>query len=210
MLVRNFVRAAGAAAALLAAGLGSAQDFAQPTTLATDAPVSPSQKRQYFLDESFTLWALLPSTVTAAQAVITHTDPQYGPGAQGYFKAYGALTADRFTQKFFSDYAMASVFHEDPRYHRKGPGYGFWTRAAYAITRAVVTRTDTGGNTANWANFVGTAFSAAVSNIYYPQASRGGRSTAVNWGTSAASIGFADLRPEFLPDVKAWFKRHHL
>jgi hypothetical protein len=209
MLVRSFIRAA-VLAGLLASGAVFAQDFVQPAPGEGAPPVSTAQKWEFFLYESFTPWALLPSTVTAAQAVITHTDPKYGPGAQGYFKAYGALTVDRFTQKFFSDYAMAAAFHEDTRYHRKGSGYGFWSRAAYAITRAVVARTDTGENTPNWANFVGTAFSAAVSNVYYPAASRGGRSTAINWATSAASIGFADLRPEFLPDVKAWFKRHHL
>ena len=74
----------------------------------------------------------------------------------------------------------------------------------------MVTRTDTGASTVNWANFTGTALSVGLSNAYYPSRSRNLNATAINWGSSAAGVGFGNLFPEFLPDFKRMLKRLHL
>jgi hypothetical protein len=73
-----------------------------------------------------------------------------------------------------------------------------------------VTQRDAGGPTFNWANVLGTAMSAGLSNAYYPPASRTPSAAVTNWGTSVAGSGLANLLPEFLPDFKRWMKRHRL
>jgi hypothetical protein len=83
-----------------------------------------------------------------------------------------------------------------------------WPRIGYAISRAVVTRTDSGAATFNWANVLGCAMSAAVSNVYYPPVSRTPDVGVVNWGTNVAGAGLTNLMPEFGPDVAHWMKRH--
>ncbi len=52
-----------------------------------------------------------------------------------------------------------------------------WSRTGYAISRALVIRQDSGGNTFNYDNVVGSALGSGFSNLYYPAASRGGKAT---------------------------------
>jgi hypothetical protein len=168
------------------------------------------QQWQLFTGETFTPLALVAGGFNAGVSQASNSDPRYGVGGAAYAERFGASTADLVTQNFFSDYVMASVLHEDTRYRRRGEGYGFWSRVGYAISRAYVTRNDEDGNTVNWSNFVGTAMSAALSNTYYPPASRTAEAAVLHWGTSVSGAGFGNLLPEFLPDFKAWLKRHHL
>jgi len=185
-----------------------AQTPQDPT--AASGPVTVAQKWQFFLQETFTPLTVVASAATAGESQVTNTDPKYGVGSIALAKRFGAASVDNVTQNFFSDFVMASVLHEDNKYRRKGEQYGFWRRVGYAISRAVVTRTDTGASTVNWSNFTGTALSVGLSNAYYPVRSRNLDATAINWGFSSAGVGFADLFPEFLPDFKRWLKRHHL
>jgi hypothetical protein len=115
---------------------------------------------------------------------------------------------DIVTQNFLGDFALASAFHEDTRYRRRGGSHKIWPRIGYAISRSILTRTDSGDPTFNWANVLGTAMSAGLSNAYYPPVSRTIKETFTNWGTSVAGSGLANLMPEFLPDIKRWLKRH--
>src|ERR1700683_1284300 len=130
---------------------------------------------------------------TAAQSEASNTDPKYVVGGIAMAKRLPAASVDNVTQNFFSDFVMASVLHEDTKYRRRGEQYGFWARVGYAVSRAVVTRTDTGASTVNWSNFTGTALSVGLSNAYYPARSRNLNATAINWGFSSAGVGFADL-----------------
>jgi hypothetical protein len=127
-----------------------------------------------------------------------------------FLKRLGANVGDEVSGDFFSDFVLASAFHEDTRYVRRGPSHRMWPRIGYAITRAVVTRTDSGEATFNWARVVGDAMSAALSNVYYPPMSRTATIGAVNWGTGVGGAGLSNLMPEFGPDVGHWLKRHLL
>ena len=198
-----------AAASLLFLPLGSDAQPAQDPAAAS-GPVTIAQKWQFFVQETFTPLTIAASAVTGGESQATNTDPRYGVGSIAMAKRFGAAAADNVSQNFFSDFVMASVLHEDTKYRRRGEQHGFWSRVGYAISRAAVTRTDTGASTVNWSNFAGTALSVGLSNAYYPMRSRNLKVTAINWGTSAAGVGFGNLAPEFLPDFKRWLKRHHL
>lgn len=200
---------AAAAAASGSATLKSAAQTA-PDPAAESGAVTVEQKWRFFIQETFTPFTILASLPTAGASQATNTDPKYGVGSIALVKRFGAATADNVTQNFFTDFVMASALHEDTKYRRRGEQYGFWARVGYAISRAVVTRTDAGASTVNWANFSGAALSVGLSNAYYPKASRNLNATALNWGSSAAGTGFGNLFPEFFPDFKRWLKRHHL
>ena len=83
-----------------------------------------------------------------------------------------------------------------------------WRRVGYAISRAVITRADSGDATFNFANVFGCAMGAGLSNAYYPEVSRTASVSAVNWGTNVAGAGLSNLMPELGPDVGHWMKRH--
>jgi hypothetical protein len=128
------------------------------------------------------------------------------PSASGH--PSGISIGDIVSQNFFGDFLLASAFHEDTRYRRRGESHKLWPRVEYAISRSIIARRDAGGTTFNWANVLGTAMSAGLSNAYYPPGSRKVGATMTNWGTSVAGSGLANLMPEFLPDFKRWIKRH--
>lgn len=143
---------------------------------------------------------------------VTNTDPKYGVDRVALGKRFGASLADIASQNFFGDFVVASALHEDPRYHRKGEGFSFWYRLGYAISRSGVIRKDTGGNTFNFDNILGSAASSAFSNIYYPPASRNRNAMLMHFWTDVADNGFVNLAPEFWPDFKRkvfghWIRR---
>lgn len=197
-----------------------AQDSALPTATVQSAGSLPapdiSEKWDLFFNETATPLTLASAGFNATVSQITRSAPLYGrhPWKNGAFvKRAGASLGDIVSQNFFGDFLLASAFHEDTRYVRKGPSKGTWSRIGYAISRSVITRTDSGAPTFNYANVLGTGMSAGLSNAYYPPVSRTTSVTMVNWGTSIAGSGLANLLPELGPDVGAWFKRkfhiHH-
>jgi hypothetical protein len=141
---------------------------------------------------------------------VTNTDPKYGVNRVALGKRFGASLADIASENFFGDFVVASALHEDPRYHRKGEGFSLWYRFGYAVSRSVVIRKDTGGNTFNFDNVLGSAASSAFSNIYYPPASRNGSAMLMHFWTDVADYGFVNLAPEFWPDFKRKVFRHRM
>ncbi len=121
---------------------------------------------------------------------------------------FGASVADNVSQNFFGDFLLASAFHEDPRYHRMGPAHGIVRRTAYAISRCAIIRTDAGGESFNWSNFLGTAMSGGLSDAYYPGPSRTGGAMELHFVTSFVGAGLANLYTEFWPDFKKKVFRH--
>jgi hypothetical protein len=184
-----------------------AQTSEEPQT--TLPPPSVAEKWDHFTTETFTPLTLGAGAFNAAVSQVTESTPVYG---HEFFPAYperfGSSVGDIISQNFFGDFLLASAFHEDTRYVRRGPSHKLVPRILYAISRSVVTRTDSGEDTFNASNVLGTAMSAALSNAYYPPASRTVRAAELNWGSSVGGAGFANLLPEFWPDFHAWMRRH--
>jgi hypothetical protein len=187
------------------ASIAFAQDSAQNATLT--AP-SVTEKWDNTVDETFSWFTVGAGAFNAAVSQVTRSAPLYGHHWDAYPKRLGASVGDIVSQNFFADFLLASAFHEDTRYVRRGPSHRMWPRIGYAISRAMVVRRDDGGDTFNFANVLGTAMSAGLSNAYYPPVSRTAKETGTNWGTSIAGTGLVNLMPEFLPDFKAFVKRH--
>jgi hypothetical protein len=174
-------------------------------------PPSVSEKWDFFVTETVTPFTLVAAGLDATASQLTRSAPLYGRHfwVRGAFpKRFGATVGDDTSQNFFAYFLLASAFHEDTRYIRKGPSRKVWTRIGYAISRAVITRTDSGAGSFNFANVGGCAMSAALSNAYYPPDSRTASVGLVNWGTNIAGAGLTNLMPEFGPDVAHWMKRH--
>lgn len=188
------------------------QDSLLPsTTASTVSPPSISEKWKFFLDETVTPLTLVSAGLDATASQLTRSAPLYGkhPWRHGAFpKRFGATVGDDTSQNFFSDFLLASAFHQDTRYVRMGPKRKMWPRIGYALSRALITRTDAGDRTFNSANVLGCAMSAGLSNAYYPPVSRTVSDSMTNWGTNVAGAGLTNLAPEFGPDVARFFKRH--
>jgi len=149
--------------------------------------------------------------VVGLQAAISQSQdefPEYGQGAAGYGKRYGAALADEVSSGFWANYFYPVLLKEDPRYFRLGQGT-IKHRMGYALLQEVVCHTDKGGRGFAWENVLGAFTTGGVSNLYYPPAERG---LGLTMSRSAIAIGYGSLGglvDEFYPDLSHWlFHRH--
>lgn len=173
-----------------------------------NAAPSISEKWNFFERETFAPLTLGAGAFNAGVSQFSNSTPLYGREFwPAYPERFGSAVGDIVSENFFGDFLLASAFHQDTRYVRLGPGHKLWSRLGYAISRTVITKTDSGASTFNASNVVGTAMSAALSNAYYPPASRTASAATFNWATSVGSSGLVHLLREFWPDFHAWTKR---
>lgn len=127
-----------------------------------------------------------------------------GQGLAGYGNRFVRNYADQVMGNLLVEGAMPVLFHEDPRYFRRGQGR-FWSRVGYAASRVFVTRTDSGGTEFNYSEIVGNSLAVGTSNAYYP----GSRNLGGNFqkfSLQLATDALSNVLKEFWPDVKR--KRH--
>jgi hypothetical protein len=149
------------------------------------------------LDYSSYTWA----GILAGQAMLLNSDPELGRGIKGYGRYYWRTFTDGVSGTFFTEAIVPAITHEDPRYYTMGQG-GFFRRTGYAISRAFVTKTDSGGTSFNWSEVAGNGLEAGLSNAYYPPQERGLKQTALNWGTQMESAVLNHVFQEFWPDIR--------
>jgi hypothetical protein len=167
------------------------------------APMTVKQKWQLFFKESSDPFNLASAVVGATMSHLGRGVPNYGADKEAYGERVGAAFADVTTQSFFSDAVLASLFHEDPRYYRKGPAHGILYRIGYSMSRMVVTRTDSGHNTFNFSGVLGTMLGIALSNAYYPDRDINSSVTGGRFLSSFSGAATGNLLPEFWPDIRA-------
>jgi len=149
------------------------------------------------VDYSSYTWA----GILAGQAMLLNSDPELGLGIKGYGRYYWRNFVDGISGTFFTEAIVPAVTREDPRYYTMEHG-GFFRRTGYAISRAFVTKTDSGGTDFNWSEVAGNGLEAALSNAYYPPQERGLSQTARNWGTQMESAVLNHVFQEFWPDIR--------
>lgn len=134
----------------------------------------------------------------------TDSKHDYGQGMQGYGKRYGADLADGMSNAIFVTGVFPSLFHQDPRYFRRGQG-SFFDRTGYAVSRVLVTRQDSGRSFFNFSEVFGNAASSALSTAYYPDNERTAGDFAARAGIQFGFDAGFDVLKEFYPDIMRKF-----
>ena len=131
-----------------------------------------------------------------------NSEPGFGQGAAGYGKRYGAAFADGTIENFMTAAVLPSLLRQDPRFYQSGQGR-FWHRTVYAITRILVTRSDSGHSQFNYSEVAGSAAAAAISTYsYHPQGDRNVSNTLSVWGTQIGYDTITIVVKEFWPDIR--------
>lgn len=135
--------------------------------------------------------------------------PQYGQGAVGYGKRFGASYADSFDGTLLGNAVFPVLLKQDPRYFRKGTG-SFGSRLWYAIMSTVKCKNDDGKWAPNYSNVLGNIAAGGVANLYYPAAQRGTGLTFERAATVTAEGAIGAVFIEFWPDIsrKLFTKRN--
>ncbi|MBS1850255.1 MAG: hypothetical protein JST79_05040 [Acidobacteria bacterium] len=163
-------------------------------------PLSPGSKFHLFYKSAFDPVTLGILGVQAGFSQAENEFPDYGQGAAGYGKRYGAALADSTSSGFFSNFFYPVLFKHDPRYFRLGSG-SFRHRLGYSVTQEFVAHRDRGGKTFNFSNVLGAFTSGGISNAYYPRSDRGFELT-MSRSVIALGYGMAGgLFDEFWPDI---------
>jgi hypothetical protein len=170
-------------------------------------------------------WYLSLAAISQAE----NSEPGYGQGWEGYGKRFASAFADGAIENFMTSAVFASLLHQDPRFFQFSEG-GVAHRAGYAISRIVVTRTDSGRSQFNYSEVFGSAVAAAIStNTYHPRAfittrydpttnsviyvhnasDRTLPNTASVWGTQMGYDALTYVIKEFWPDIHRKMAKKH-
>lgn len=179
------------------------------TTTNRDAlPLSPGQKFRLFFRSSTDPWPFLLAGVVSGIGQANDSYPEWGQGAQGYAKRYGAAYSDAFIGNFFGNAVLPVVLREDPRYFQKGTGSRL-SRLLWAASSTFWCKRDNGKWGPNYANVGGNMIGAAIARAYYPPSERDLPST-LSDGITVSVEGIVGAEViEFWPDIARAMKRKH-
>jgi hypothetical protein len=112
---------------------------------------------------------------------------EYGQGAQGYAKRFGASYADVAAGTFLGNAILPSLFKQDPRYFYAGPSHSTHSRIMRALGGAFMAKSDSSGKwEANYSDILGSMAAGGISNLYYPSNRRG---LGLVFSTAAVRLG---------------------
>jgi hypothetical protein len=165
-------------------------------------PLTRAEKFNLTARSSFDYVELLWYGAVAGVSQAENQESQYGQGAEGYAKRYGAHVADGTIENFTTTAIFPSLLHQDPRYYQLGKG-GFWHRNCYAVSRIFVTRADSGHREVNYSEIVGSLTASAISTYsYYPKGDRNVQNVLSLWGTQMGYDALTFVMREFWPDLR--------
>jgi hypothetical protein len=164
-------------------------------------PLSARDKFALAMQDSGDYSSFIWAGLQAGQSMALKSYPELHNGVAGYGRYYWRAFADQASGSFFTEALVPAITREDPRYYTRGHG-GFFRRAGYALSRVVVTRTDSGGRSFNFSEILGNGMEAGLANLYYPPQERSLHNTAVNWAAQLEAASLNNLIREFWPDIR--------
>ena len=157
-------------------------------------------KFRLFVNNNIDPASYLSAAWDAGWAQLDSDDPSFGQGGAGYARRYSAAVADNVQSDFFGIFLFPSIFHQDPRYFRMGQG-SVKARLGHALAHRFVARSDSGQPMFNYSEWLGTASSKALGNLYHPGNPRGFGPTATRVGLSVSNGMAWDVLREFWPEL---------
>jgi hypothetical protein len=170
-------------------------------------PLTPRQKFDRFLRYSHSGSFAFDVLSDSLSSQATGAYPRFGGGMEGYGHRLGASVAGAEAGAFFSGFLFPTLLHQDPRYFRSHQD-DISNRMAYAASRVIIGRSDSGHNVFNASLILSEFAQAAISNAYIPYRNETVPGTIENALTSLGGVAEWNLLNEFWPDIKAFFGKH--
>jgi hypothetical protein len=172
------------------------------------APLTPSQKFRLAFKSATDPFAFAAAAVDAGINQAQDDYHGYGQGMAGYSKRFGASYGDTFNGTILGNALLPVLFHQDPRYFRKGTG-SVKGRLWYAALSTVRCKSDSGHWQPSYSNLLGNMAAGTISNLYYPDGDRGIELTVKRAFTVSAEGAIGAMFFEFWPDISRKFARKH-
>jgi hypothetical protein len=174
--------------------------------ISTDQKLPPQSAKEKFVtatEDSFDYSSIVIPGLLAAYSLGTNATPEFGHGGLGYARYLWHSAVDQTSENYMVEFVVPVVTREDTRYYTLGRG-GFWKRTGYALSRAVVTRSDSDKEVFNFSEVVGAGASAGLSSLYYPSRERSIGNTGKEWGVDVGIDAVSFVVKEFWPDINHW------
>jgi hypothetical protein len=171
--------------------------------VSADEKLPPQNIKDKFVTgilDSFDYSAFIFVAIQAGIAQAHNATPEFHQGAAGYGRYYWHAYADYVDENLWVEFLLPTALHQDSRYYTLGRG-GFAKRLGYSLSRAVITRNDSGHETFNASEIFGSGAAAGISSLYYPSQERTFSKTYQLWLTSIAIDAGSNLFKEFWPDM---------
>jgi hypothetical protein len=165
-------------------------------------PISAREKFKLTMEDSFDYSDATLVAILAGISQLQGSYPEFHTGAPAYARYYWHGFADNLNGNLMTEFIFPVATREDPRYYTLGRG-GLLKRSGYALSRLIVTRTDSGGAAPNLSEVIGNGAGAGVACLYYPSPERTLTNTGDRWATQIAVDGLSNLLKEFWPDVNS-------
>jgi hypothetical protein len=169
------------------------------TVMDPNNPVPPLRTEQKFemayrmtVDPSLFFRAALVSGFDKAADV----GPDYGSGWSGFGQLYGYNAANIASSYFFGNALIPTIFHQDPRYFRKGSGT-VKSRIGWALRSQIVAFSDRGTEMPNYGGLLGLSMSSALSAAYLPPQNISFANTMKGWAIREGVKTGLDVSREF-------------
>ena len=186
---------------------GIVPNYRTSPSLVNYQPLTTGQKFHLASTDAFDRGTFLLAAAFAGEGQLTNANPSFGQGVKGYAHYFVTSYADWAVGDYMTEAIWPSMFHQDPRYFRKGHGSGL-SRLGAAVGQIFWTHTDSGGHMFNFSEIGGNASAVAISQAYYPENRSAGQAAsklAVQVGVDMAS----NVMKEFYPDlIRALHRKH--
>ena len=169
-------------------------------------PLTAAQKGHLAVRDVIDPFNLLTIVANAGFTIAINSHTGYGPGFHGFGYDVGVSFTQDVTGEFIGTFAVCSILHEDPHYHRM-PNGTTTRRVIHALSRTIIAQHDDGSAMPNYQNLVGYSAGAALGNLYVPGIATNVPSTVERTLVGLATDPINNLVTEFLPDVA---KRIHI
>jgi hypothetical protein len=172
-------------------------------------PLALKNKFWLATQDSFDYSSFIAAGMLAGSSQAKNSTPEFGQGGAGFGRYYWHSFTDQAVGNYFTEAIVPAATRQDPRYYTLGHG-GFFRRTGYAVSRLLITRTDSGGRAFNFSEIVGNGAGAGISDLYYPRKERTWTKTGQKWVTQIGLDGFFNVLKEFWPDIdRAVFRGHY-
>ena len=171
--------------------------------VSADVQLPPQSVKEKFVtasQDSFDYSSIfLPASIALASYERNST-PEFGQGGVGYARYLWHSAVDQTIENYMVEFVVPSIAHEDTRFYTLGHG-GFTKRTSYALSRAIITRSDSGKKVFNSGEVIGAGVAAGISNLYYPSHERTLSNTGSQWALNVGIDAGTFVFKEFWPDI---------
>ncbi len=170
-------------------------------------PIPVRQKFAIAGEDTFDRGTVALAVLFAGESQLTNSDRSFGQGVEGYAHYLATSYADFAIGNFMTEAIGPTLFHQDPRFFRKGKG-SFRSRLFYAAGQIFLTHGDNGHTQVNFSELAGNSAAVAISMSYYPEHRNAGDAGG-KLGTQLGVDMTSNILKEFAPDILRRFSRKH-